>query len=153
MKSTLAASILIVVSLSIVVTAWAAGPLVKPGKWEFTIIINMPMMPQPQKKTETKCITAEKASRDPLAAILKEGQCKILSRKERGNSLDFELECSGDMNVKSKGKGRFTADGTTASGKMKITMNMPDMPNMPKMGGQGMTMTQEWEGKRLGNCD
>ncbi|MCP5004068.1 MAG: DUF3617 family protein [Planctomycetes bacterium] len=118
----------------------------KPGMWEFKTTSVMPMMPAPKVTTKTDCITAEEASNNPLDAMLEDGNCRVLSMKESGNTIEFEMECD-NMDMKMRGKGYFTSGGTTASGKMEMTMDMP------QMGGKSMTMSQEWEGKRTGNCD
>ncbi len=66
-----------------------------------------------------------------MAALLKEGPCQLVSKKALGNRMDLEVACQDDMNVTSTGKGHFTTQGDTASGKMEVTMNMPEMANMP----------------------
>ncbi len=133
--------------------AWSGGPEMNPGKWEFTTTITMPMMPQPQTITNIECFTQEQAQEDPLAALLKEGPCELVSKKVHGNRMDFEVACRGDMNVTSTGKGFFTTQGNTASGEMVVMMNMPEMANMPNMEGQEMKMEQSWKGRRIGACD
>ncbi len=150
MKKVFAVLIATIVPLLFAKVVLAEGPNIKPGKWEIKTTVNMPMMPEAKVTTQTECVTPEEAS-DPLAAIMEEGICKVLNKKESSNTIEFEVECEGDMGMKMNGKGRFTANGTTASGNMEMTMNMP--ANMPQMGGQSMKMTQEWEGKRIGDCD
>lgn len=136
-------------------SASADGPDLKPGKWEFESKSVMPMSAEPRTRTETKCITSEEAKADPLAAIVEEERCKVLSQTRTDDSIIFEIECDGDakMKMKMRGKGSFTASGDTASGRMDMTMNMPPMPNMPPQMAGTMTMTQTWTGKRLGDCD
>lgn len=132
---------------------WSGGPTMKPGKWEFTTTITMPMMAQPQTMTNIECITQEQAQDDPLGALLKEGMCQLVSKKVRGNRIDFEVSCQSDKNVTSTGKGHFTTLGDTASGEMEVVMNMPKMANMPNMEGREMKMEQSWKGRRIGACD
>ncbi len=145
-------AISIIALAALAAPASAAGPNINPGKWQFDTSIMM--MGQPQKQSETKCITKEEAEADPLATIIEEGRCKVLSQTETGDSLEFEVECKGDpkMPMKMRGKGKFTGNGDTASGSMDVNVEMPEMPNMPQMQGN-MTMKQTWEGKRLGACD
>ena len=150
MKKVFAVLIVAMVPLLFAKAILAEGPKVKPGKWEIKTTVTMPMMPEAKVTTQTECITPEEAS-DPLASIMEEGTCKVLNKKESGNTIEFEVECEGDMGMKMNGNGSFTANGTTASGNMEMTMNMPQ--DMPQMGGQSMKMTQEWEGKWIGNCD
>ena len=149
MKKVFAVLIAMIVPLLLAKAVLAEGPDIKPGKWEIKTTVTMPMMPEANVTTQTKCVTLEEAS-NPLAAILKEGNCKVLNKKESGNPIEFEVECDGGMDMKMNGKGHFTANNTTASGKMEMTMNMPQMGDQ---GGQSMKITQEWEGKRIGNCD
>lgn len=124
----------------------------KPGKWKFDSSAVMPMMPEPQKSSETKCITEEIAKQDPLAELVEKGGCKILSRRTEGDTLHFSLECRGESNMTSTGKGTFTASGDKASGSMDIEVAVPQMADMPGAGGK-MKMTQKWTGERLGPCD
>ena len=147
MKKVFAALIVTIAMLFFVKVVMAKGPDLKPGKWEFTTTVTMPMMPEAKVMTKTECITAEDANSDPLAAMVEDGTCKVLNKEESGNTIEFEVECDGDMDMKMRGNGYFTANGTTASGKMEMTMNIP------QMGGQSTKMTQEWEGKRIGDCD
>ncbi|MCK6553232.1 DUF3617 domain-containing protein [Candidatus Binatia bacterium] len=135
----------------------AAGLDMKPGRWQFDTKVESSMKPRPTTKSEVKCITKEAIERDPLAAIIEEGRCKVLSRKESANSLEFEIECKFDPQAKMnmRGKGVFAGSGDTASGHMDVKMAMPKiegMPNTAPMGGN-MTMRQEWTGKRLGACE
>ncbi len=149
MKKILVLLIATIVPLLLAKVDLAEGQNIKPGKWEIKTTVTMPMMPEANVTTQTKCITLEEAS-DPLAAIMKESNCKILNKNESGNTIKFEVECDGGMGMKMNGKGYFTSNGTTASGKMELTMNMPQMDGQ---GGQSMKMTQELEGKRIGDCD
>lgn len=151
MKKVFVALIVTIAMLFFAKVVMAEGPDLKPGKWEFTTTVTMPMMPEAKVTTQTECITPEEANSDPLAAMIEEGTCKVLNKEEHGNTIEFEVECQGEMGMKSRGKGYFTANGTTASGKMEVTMNIPQ--NIPQMGGQSMKMTQEWEGRRIGDCD
>lgn len=135
--------------------AFADGPNLEPGKWEFETKSVMPMAPAPRTQTETRCITSEEARADPLAAMVEEDRCKVLSQARTADSITFEIECDGDpkMKMKMRGKGTFTASGDSASGRMDMTVDMPAMPNMPPQMAGTMTMTQTWSGKRLGDCD
>lgn len=146
MKKVFAVLIVAFVPLLFAKVVLAEGPNLKPGKWEFKITSTIPMMPDARIMTKTECITAEEASRDPLAAMVEDGKCRVLNKAENGKTIEFEVECDGDLDMKMRGNGYFTADGTTASGKMEMTMDMPQMGDQNMMSGQSMKMTQEWEG-------
>lgn len=128
----------------------ADGQDINPGQWKFTATLTMPMMPKPQTLSHVKCYTQEDVQQDPLTAMLEEGPCQLTRSEVQGNRMDFEVDCQGDMGVTSRGKGYFIADGNSASGKMEVTI---DVPNMPDTGGQDMKMIQEWKGRRIGACD
>ena len=138
----------------------AEGPRIEPGEWEITTTMEMSMLPEPKVITKTDCISAEQAKSDPLAALVEEGHCTVLSQEESGNSIVFEIECAGDssMPVKTRGTGEFTGDGKTLSGSMDSTTELPEMPDMPgvagmpTMGGQ-VAMSQQWTGRYLGPCN
>ncbi len=138
---TLAAALLLGTDIAL-----AEGPSIEPGKWEYTITMNMPMMGE-KVQTDNECVTEEEAKQDPLAMMIEEGNCTVVSKEVSGNTLSFEIECEAEEGVTSNGKGHFTGEGTTASGEMVITTEIP------QMGGKTMTMTQKWEGKRIGDCD
>jgi hypothetical protein len=147
MKKVFVALIVTIAMLFFVKVVMAEGPDIKPGKWEITTTVTMPMMPEAKVMTMTKCVTAEEVNSGFLAAMIEDDICKVLNKEETGNTIKFEVECDGGMDVKMRGNGSFTTKGTTASGKMEMTMNIP------QMGGQSTKMTQEWESKRIGNCD
>lgn len=134
----------------------AAGMAAKfdmnPGKWEFTTTMTMPMLPQPRTTTSTECITEEEAKQDPLADLIDDDNCKILNKKIKGSSLEFEMECN-EGGMTTRGKGLFTAQKNTASGTIEMIMEMPEMPNMPNMPSGPMTMKTSWQGKRIGACE
>lgn len=135
----------------------AAGPSIEPGKWELTTTMEMSMLPEPRVITKSECISREKAESDPLAALMDQGNCIVLSREESGDSIAFEVECTGDssMPITSRGKGELTADGKTLSGRIDTTTEMPDMPNVPGMAQMGgkVTMSMQWTGSYLGPYD
>jgi len=128
-----------------------AGFTMNPGQWEFTTTMTMPMLPQPQTTTSSECISKEEAQKDPLADLVDSGNCAILNKKISGNTLHFTMKCTNDGMV-TEGSGTFTGQKNTASGSVVMTMNMPQMANMPNMPSGPMTMTTRWQGKRTGNC-
>ena len=150
MTKTAATILLLMLTIT---AAWADGPQMKPGKWEFTSTISIPMMPEPQTITNVDCITEEESKKDPLAAVVEQGHCQVVNRQVAGSRIDFEVACQADKGITSTGKGYFTITGDTATGKMEVIMNMPEMPDLPNMKGQEMKMEQSWEGRRIGDCD
>jgi hypothetical protein len=138
----------------------AVGPKIEPGEWELTTTMETSMLPAPKVLTRVECIEKEKAEGDPLAALIRDANCTVLSQAEHDDSIAFEIECKGDpsMPIKSRGKGELTGDGKTLSGRIDTTTELPKMPDlpqvagMPKMGGVVKT-SQQWTGRFLGPCD
>jgi hypothetical protein len=130
--------------------AWADGFAMKPGKWESTSIMTMPMMPEPMTVQDVRCVTEEQAQQDPLAMMLAKGQCQAVHAEEGKGRLEFEVTCQGDAGPPMTGIGHFETQGDRASGSMEMKMAMP------AMGGDGpseMTIHQQWEARRVGPCD
>jgi len=131
-------------------TAWAGGFDMKPGKWESTTTMTMPMMPTPTTMTNVQCVTEEQAQQDKLDLMLAEGRCEPLRTEEGDGRIDFEVRCQGDAGTAMTGTGYFEVHGDQASGAMEMTMAMPEMPSG---GPHEMTIHQEWQARRLGPCD
>lgn len=134
------AGILALLFVCIIMAPCFAGQSVnmKPGKWEITTSVNMPNMPvtvPPQ--TRTQCLTKDDlVPRD----VQKGGECTINSRKIRGNTVSWTMDCNSG-GTKTTGSGEITYSGKTFSGKFSMTMEQ-----------SGMKMTSTMKGKRIGDC-
>jgi hypothetical protein len=117
------------------------------GNWQVTMEINIPGMPQSMPPmTMNQCITKEQAN-DPSKLLPQGGgrgmppECKVSDMKTEGNKTSWSMKCEGQMPM--SGTGEFTFNGDTYTGLMKIDTDR---------GGQPMTMTMKYAGKRLGDC-
>lgn len=124
------------------VSSPAAAFEVNPGKWEITSTTKMAMMPEPRTKTSTECIK-EKTAEEVLGTLTQKNVCKITSHSEKGETLEWEMECSEKGSPVTKGTGKITSQGETLSGGMNLSM---------EMGGQEMKLETTWDGKRVGEC-
>lgn len=129
-----------------------AGPR-RDGNWEVTIEMAMPEgmpnmpagMTMPPIKT-TQCITKEDAA-DPQKAMPTSGRgsapsdCKISNYKTVGNTVSWDMACTGAQPMTGHSEFTYTADSYTGV----MTANMA-------RGGQGMAMNMKYSGKRLGDC-
>ena len=123
--------------------AFGSEPRIKPGKWEFMTTTTMPMMPQPQTRTNTECITEEQA--DPLKEMTGDSSCTIKDKSVTGSTLKWKMSCKDPHGgAAMDGSGELTSQDNTVEGAMEMTM---------QMGGQSMTLKTAWKGKRLGDCD
>lgn len=146
MKLVPAALIAIVAAGSAALVA-QSGPR-RDGNWEVTIEMAMPNMPagmMPPMKT-TQCITKEDAA-DPQKAIPSSGRgnmqsdCKVTNYKTVGNTVSWDMACTGAQPMNGHSEFTYTADSYTGT----MTMN-------GARGGQEMAMSMKYSGKRLGDC-
>ncbi|MBI4517661.1 MAG: DUF3617 family protein [Deltaproteobacteria bacterium] len=115
------------------------------GKWQFETTSVMSVMPQPQTKTQTKCLTEKDTDPDnAMKGLTKDGHCTLSGREVSGNTHTFEVTCKGAKGPEMKGRATLTGHGDSVEGGMTVNM---------QMGPQAMTMETKWKGKRLGNCD
>jgi hypothetical protein len=114
------------------------------GKWEVSMLMEMPGMPaMPPFKSE-QCVTKEQA-RDPQSAVPPQGgpnsDCTSEDTKTTGNKVSWSMKCT-------------TPQPMTGTGEITYTENAFDgvmVMNMAR-GGQPMTMTMKMTGKRIGDC-
>jgi hypothetical protein len=96
--------------------------------------------------TLTQCLTPEDA-KDPSKLAPQGGRgaapsnCKVTDYKEQGNKITFAMKCEGDNPM--SGTGEYVYKGPSYVGTMTMTT---------QRGGQPMTMTMRYTGKRLGDC-
>jgi hypothetical protein len=132
--------------LAMSVPMFGQGPR-RDGRWEVSIQMNMPGMQMPAMTT-TQCITKEEAS-DPMKSVPQgpngrggmPSNCKMGDYKTEGNTVTFSMKC--DAPQAATMTGEFVYGDGTYEGTMKMDMDR---------GGQPMSMTMKYSGKRLGDC-
>lgn len=135
------ATTLFAVMTMAVATAAQAAPNVRPGLWETTVTSNIPGMPMaPPPMTHQSCIT-----KDDLVPRDKKtpDQCSRMDHKIEGDTVTWSVECE-QNGMKTVGTGHITYVGDTFTG--TIEMNMQGGP------GGAMKMTQQMQGRRIGDC-
>jgi hypothetical protein len=132
-----------IIAASLVAAGAAAAFEVHPGKWEITTTTKTAMMPEPQTRTGTECIK-EKTADEMLQALTKEDFCKVGKHEEKGDTLEWDMECRQEGAPPMNGTGSITSKGETLSGRMGVSM---------KMGEQEMKFETTWKGKRVGDCN
>jgi hypothetical protein len=123
-----------------------SGPR-RDGNWQVTMEMNMPGMPQGMPPmTMTQCVTKAEAE-DPSKLVPQGGrggpppECKVTDQKIDGNKITWSMRCEGANPM--TGTGEFVYSGDSYVGTMQMTTGR---------GGQPMTMTMKYTGKRLGDC-
>ena len=134
LKKLFAISAILLLSASIVFAGSDVN--MNEGLWEITSEVKMSGMSMPPS-THTQCITKD----DLVPQKAQPGQeCQVTNIQCQGDTVTWEIECSGQGRLM-KGTGRITYNGDSFVGQMKMTM--PD---------QGMKITTNMKGRRIGDC-
>jgi Protein of unknown function (DUF3617) len=123
--------------------AWAEGPLVEPGEWEFTSTTNAPLLPEPLVQTEKRCI--EDAEFDPLKLVVINYGCKVTERSLSGQVLDWQMECPNTLGLQPfEGEGKLTSSGRTLEGHSTMEAHVEDSV---------IEVETRWKARRVGDCE
>ena len=135
MKNTLAVCLLVAAALA--APAFAADPNpVKPGKWQWSMQMEIPGMPFKMPPVKfTHCVTEEDA-KSAIPQNKKDKDCTVAEYEVDGQTIRWTVDCP---KQKTKGKGEITYTDDSMTGKME-------------MDADGQTMTTKYTGKRLGDC-
>jgi hypothetical protein len=151
MKSLAVAAAFAAVTASVL----AQGPR-RDGNWEIKMTMDMAGMPNMPAGmtmpavTTTQCITKEMAN-DPKNTVPQPqvgrgrgtpANCKVEDYKMEGNTATFTMKCEPPQAMTAVGK--FTYGADSYDGEMKVDMDR---------GGQPMSMTMKYSGRRLGDCN
>lgn len=167
MKASRARTILFPAALAVAAASAAhAQEAIKPGKWEYTVTMQMPNMPplppgaqlppnvQMQSgpggmtATHTSCVNAS----DPTAELRRphgphgspEGQCKVERMERNGSTINWASTCaSPEATVHSEGRAQYSGDRMEANFNTRTTR-----ANSPPL-----EVSQHVVGRYLGPCD
>ena len=139
-------SLLVLLFAAAAPTAFAADSPMKPGLWEISVQMQMSGAPyQVPPRTLRQCITPQQLGANggvPKPQMPPNSQCKMASFHHDGNTTDWSMVCSGQMQA--HGEGSMTYDSATAyHGTMNMSMDMA---------GHQTVMKQSMSGKRIGDC-
>jgi hypothetical protein len=124
-------------------TAAADALRYKPGKWETTTTMRMPMLAQPQVRTSTECLregdySAERLMRDQQG-------CTVTKPETTATSIRWTATCPSPSGS-ATGRGEYTISGDGERGHGRVVIDVA-------MGDQTMTMTMDIASRRIGGCD
>jgi hypothetical protein len=133
------------VALALAVTAslaTAQSSPMRPGRYEVTAQMEMPNMPvQMPAMKNTQCVTQQQIDGQtkgvPMGPQKNPNDCKVSDYKVSGNTVTWNMACTGQQPMTGSGEMRFNGD--SYEGTMKMMM-------------QGMEMSMKLSGKRLGDC-
>ena len=112
---------------------------ITPGKWRFEYESRASFQPQPQKRTDTQCVTDP--NWDPAASVAKSSHCQLSDIEQDATSFSGTLTCGrGQGNSPMTGSMTYTSTGTSLTGRTAFT-------------GEGYEMEMQTSGTRIGECD
>lgn len=132
----------VVLAFAAICSDAAAQNPMRPGNWEVTMQMDMPGMPvkMPPMKT-TQCVTQQQIDSPnrglPSGPQKNPNDCKITDYKASGNTVSWNVACTGQQPMTGTGELRF--DGDAYDGVIKMAMNQQQM-------------TMKMAGRRLGDC-
>ena len=117
-------------------TQASSGPDLNEGMWEITVSLEIPGMPMKMPpSTYTQCIKKDQA----VPNENQPGQeCVAKDITTSGNTVTWTMVC--------------TNPGGQMTGKGRVTYNNDKMDGSMTMEGQGMKMTSNFKGHRIGAC-
>ena len=129
-------AVLLVAALALPSPASAQG---KDDLWEVTVKMEVPGMPMAMPPIVSRSCTAKNAKDEDY--VPSEKNCRMTERNRSGNKLTYRIVCEGKdpMTI----VGELTFGSNTYQGRMQLS----GMAN-----GQPMQMTQNFTGKRVGDC-
>jgi Protein of unknown function (DUF3617) len=118
-----------------------AGPDIREGMWEVTVLAEVggqPLSAAPM--VVRQCITSQSVQ-DLMAQMGGAGSCQISDFQQTGNRARWNIACSGTMDV--TGTGETESAGDQFTGRMNLVITMS---------GQSLPMVQNFQAKRVGEC-
>ena len=127
-------------TLACLATPALAGPDIDFGLWETTVTTQMSGMPMSIPPVTTRSCIRES---DLVPQTDTPGQeCELLEHSVSGNQVTWRIRCS-SQGATTTGQGQITYSGDTYEGEMEMNT---------AQGGHRMAITQQLEGRRVGEC-
>ena len=120
---------------------YAAAIQIEPGKWELTTTASNPMSPQPQTEVRYECMTDSQIL--PQGLMGDADGCTTSNVVSTDEIMKWDMSCDMDGS-QATGQAEFTSTGTSANGRMQITM---------EFNGHQMQFQRTWDGQRVGPCE
>lgn len=122
------------------------GSAREPGnmmKMTTTTRMNMAGMPSMGPMTHTTNVCTSTKRPDPRQMMKSEKDCKVSNYQEEGDTISYQMQCTGTMQMSGNGKFQMLPGGGIR-GSIHVTGST---------GGQPMAMDMDFDGQRIGACD
>jgi Protein of unknown function (DUF3617) len=129
-----------VASISIAAAAFAASDI-REGLWEISVQTSVGGQPITAAPMVVRQCISQQSVQELMAQASGTGACRISDFQQSGNHANWQLACTGAMDV--TGTGETDIAGDQFTGRMDLASGM---------GGETMPMQQRFEARRLGDC-
>ncbi len=118
-----------------------AGPDIREGMWEVSVLAEVGGQPLTAAPMVVRQCISNQSVQDLMAQMGGAGACRISDFQQTGNRARWNIACSGTMEV--SGTGETEMDGDQFTGRMNLVVTMS---------GQSLPMVQNFQAKRVGEC-
>lgn len=118
-----------------------AAPDIREGMWEVSVLAEVAGQPLTAAPMVVRQCISNQSIQDLMAQMGGAGACKISDFQQTGNHARWNIACSGAMDV--SGTGETETAGDQFTGRMNLAVNM---------NGQSLPMVQNFQAKRVGEC-
>jgi hypothetical protein len=118
-----------------------AGPDIRDGMWEVSVLAEVGGQPLTAAPMVVRQCISNQSVQDLMAQMGGAGACQISDFQQAGNHARWNIACSGAMDV--SGTGETEIAGEQFTGRMNLVVTMS---------GQSLPMVQNFQAKRVGEC-
>ncbi len=118
-----------------------AGPDIREGLWEVSVQAEVGGQPISAAPMVVRQCISNQSVQDLMAQMGGAGACQISDFQQTGNRARWNLACTGAMEVSGTGETELGADQFTGRMNLVVTMS-----------GQSLPMVQDFQARRLGEC-
>jgi hypothetical protein len=118
-----------------------AGPDIREGMWEVSVQAEVGGQPLTATPMVVRQCISKQSVQDLMAQMGGAGACQISDFQQTGNHAHWNIACSGAMEV--SGTGETDIAGDQFTGRMNLVVTMS---------GQSLPMVQNFQAKRVGEC-
>jgi hypothetical protein len=118
-----------------------SAPDIREGMWEVSVLAEVGGQPLTAAPMVVRQCISNQSVQDLMAQMGGAGACQISDFQQAGNHARWNIACSGAMDVSGTGETEIAGDQFTGRMNLVVTMS-----------GQSLPMVQNFQAKRMGEC-
>jgi Protein of unknown function (DUF3617) len=118
-----------------------AAPDIREGMWEVSVLAEVGGQPLTATPMVVRQCISNQSVQDLMAQMGGAGSCQISDFQQAGNRARWNITCSGAMDVSGTGETEIAGDQFTGRMNLVVTMS-----------GQSLPMVQNFQARRVGEC-